>query len=96
MRASRPGLVIGTDGLVSCPACGGASFELFDPNDAMNDAATFALRKLGDGFERKDPYGGFTWQTAWHPETRRVACSDCKRVAPWPGYDLRLGGAGVE
>jgi hypothetical protein len=47
MRPDRSKLVIGKDGIASCPDCLRETFELFDPADAMNDAATFALRKVG-------------------------------------------------
>jgi hypothetical protein len=92
MPVDRTRLVIGQDEAVSCPDCGCTRFELYDPDQAMNDAATFSLRKKGDHFERMDPHGGYTWETMWHREDRRVGCVECKRRDDWPAFDLAAGG----
>jgi hypothetical protein len=96
MKPDRSKLAIGEDGIASCPECSREVFELYDPADAQSDAATFALRQVEGGFERKDPHGGLSWQTNWHAEARRVGCTNCKRREPWPAYDLSSNGARVE
>ena len=91
MRVDRAKLVIGQEGAASCPDCGCADFELCDPDQAMNDPATFSLRENGDHFQRKDSHGGYTWQTMWHREDRRVGCVECKRRDDWSAFDLAAG-----
>jgi hypothetical protein len=96
MTRDRSKLVISKDGIALCPDCSRETFELFDSAHAMNDTATFVLRRVETRFERKDPYGGYTWDTNWHVEARRVGCSNCKQRDPWPAYDLSADGAEVE
>ncbi|MCC6653000.1 MAG: hypothetical protein IT348_17735 [Candidatus Eisenbacteria bacterium] len=96
MGPDRSKLVIGKDGIASCPDCTRETFELHDPGDAMNDAAVFALRKVEGGFERKDPLGGLSSMTNWHAESRRVGCINCRRRGPWIAYALSADGTRVE
>ncbi len=96
MKLDNSKLVIGKEGIASCPDCSREVFRLFDPAEAMYDVPMFALRKVGGGFERKDPYGGYTPETNWYSEARRVGCAGCKRRESWPVYDLSSNGARVE
>ncbi len=96
MRIDKSKLVIGKDGIAACPECARENFELFDSVDAEDDPATFALRKVEGGFERKDPHGGNSRDSNWHAEARRVGCASCKRRESWPAYDLATGGLRVD